>query len=143
MTPPRRPRSRWGIASAGGSFFEERLREVQARPAPSSRPAPDHTPHAMEDRLAATLRRAGLSDFRRRVRIGVYEVDFLFPRQRLVVELDGLVHLAADVRAKDRRKDEALRQMGYRVLHVENRELVAAPDVVVHRIRRALAGHAR
>ncbi|NLG68011.1 MAG: DUF559 domain-containing protein [Firmicutes bacterium] len=97
----------------------------------------------MEERLALVLRRAGLADFRRRVRVGIYEADFLFPRQRLVVELDGLVHLASGVQAKDRRKDQALRQMGYRVLHVANRDLVAAPDVVVQRIRRALAGHGR
>lgn len=122
------------------SFFEERLRELQGRSAPRFRPPPDHQSHHMEERLARLLRRAGLAGFRRRAQIGAYEVDFLFPRERLVVELDGFVHLASSVQAKDRRKDRDLSALGYRVIHVENRELVAAPDQVVQRIRQALAG---
>ena len=135
MSPPRRRRALAG----SGSFFEERLREIQGGSAPAFRPPPDPQPHHMEERLAGLLRRAGLGPFRRRVQIGPYEVDFLFERERLAVELDGLVHLASTVRQKDRRKDQALSALGYRVLHVENRELVAAPDQVLRRIRQALA----
>ena len=143
MSLSRMRRQRVGSDSFSGSFFEERLRELQGRrdrDAAGFRPPPDHQSHHMEGRLARLLRRAGLDGFRRRVPLGPYEVDFLFPRERLVVELDGFVHLASSVQAKDRRKDQELTAMGYRVLHVENRELVAAPDRVLQRIRRALSG---
>lgn len=119
------------------SFFEQRLRELEGAP-DTTRPAPDHEAHHLEDRLARLLRGASLGPFLRRARLGPYEVDFLFERERLAVELDGFVHLASPVQAKDRRKDRYLAGLGYRVLHVENRELVQSPDRVVDRIRRAL-----
>ncbi|MBE3599109.1 MAG: DUF559 domain-containing protein [Limnochordaceae bacterium] len=120
------------------SFFEERLRELQGRGRHAAHPAPDHQAHHMEDRLAGLLHKAGLGPFRRRVVLGGWEVDFLFERSRLVVELDGFVHLAAPIREKDRLKDRSLAALGYRVLHVENAELRAAPDQVLRRIRQAL-----
>ena len=142
-----RPRAgapgRRGAGAGRGSFFEENLRGLTQRPAPEPRPVPDHQRHTMEARLARLLERAGLSGFRRRVHVGPYEVDFLFPSRRLVVELDGFVHLAADVQARDRRKEGYLTALGYRVLHVANSEVVAAPDQVLQRIRRALGADGR
>jgi very-short-patch-repair endonuclease len=49
--------------------------------------------------------------------IGRMEVDFLCPEAGLVVELDGVQHLAdAEAYRRDRRKDALLQQHGYFVL---------------------------
>lgn len=135
-------RARRENAGPQGSWFEERLRELLPGHSPVMRhPPPDHQSHDLEDRLAALLSRSGLGPFRRRVPLAGYEVDFLFDAQRLVVELDGFVHLASPVQAKDRRKDAALAAMGYRVVHVENQALRVAPDQVLGRIRSALSAN--
>ncbi len=149
--PPRAPRSRKSRPSDARatrraaeaepfgsqlSWFEERLREAQGdRRRPAAPRIWDHEPNAAEQRLAQHLRRAGLDGFRQRVHVGGYEVDFLFPDARLVVELDGLVHLDPGVRRRDRAKQVALRQLGYRVVRVECRLLRVAPDLVVRLIR--------
>ena len=118
------------------SWFEERLQEVQVgRHRPASPRIWDHEPNAAEEHLARCLRRAGLGGFQQRAYVSGYEVDFLFPEARLVVELDGLVHLDPHVRQRDRTKEAALRHRGYRVVRVECRLLRVAPDLVVRRIR--------
>ena len=65
-------------------------------------------------------RRLGVS-FRRQVPLGRFIVDFLAPKARLVVEVDGAYHHAG--RKADARRDEALRRLGYTVLRI-NAELV-------------------
>src|SRR5688572_16051452 len=71
--------------------------------------------------------------FRRQVPIdGRYIVDFAAPAARLVVEVDGGYHVGR--RGGDRRRDERLRELGWRVVRVEAtlvmRELGAAVGVV-------------
>ncbi len=48
--------------------------------------------------------------------LGRYIVDFLAPRAKLVVEVDGEVH--AQRVAADARRDRDLARMGYRVLRL-------------------------
>jgi very-short-patch-repair endonuclease len=59
--------------------------------------------------------------FRRQVVLGRYIADFVAPRAKLVVEVDGEVH--AGRAAADARRDRDLGRMGYRVLRLP-RELV-------------------
>jgi very-short-patch-repair endonuclease len=80
-------------------------------------------------------RRLG-SAFRRQVCVGRYIVDFLAPKERVVVEVDGGYHQRR-LRA-DARRDEALRRGGYRVLRLEERLVMEQLPVALERIRAAL-----
>jgi very-short-patch-repair endonuclease len=56
--------------------------------------------------------------FKRQVPLGDrYIADFFAPLVGLVVEVDGSVHRSS--RAADRRRDEKLRRLGYRVVRVD------------------------
>lgn len=50
--------------------------------------------------------------FYRQKIIGKYIVDFYCPKANLVIELDGGQHYSETVQAKDRLRDDVLRQMG-------------------------------
>jgi very-short-patch-repair endonuclease len=53
-----------------------------------------------------------------------YEVDCLWPDQRLIVELDGrATHVTARAFESDRARDAALTAAGYRVIRVTWRRL--------------------
>jgi very-short-patch-repair endonuclease len=74
--------------------------------------------------------------FRRQVPIGPFIVDFLCPKARLVVELDGGQH--ADRADYDRRRTRWLESKGYRVLRYWNHDVLLHPDVVLADIHRHL-----
>lgn len=68
-------------------------------------------------------------------RVGPYEVDFLWPDARVVVETDG--HSFHSTRAafeRDRARDALLVASGYRVLRFTYRQVVWEPEVVVRRL---------
>lgn len=68
-----------------------------------------------------------------------YFADFLFKREKLIVELDGAVH--ADRRAKmaDARRTRRLTKAGYKVIRFWNGE-IREPERVIGRIVAALEG---
>ena len=109
-------------------LLDARAHEMRRSPTPS------------EARLWSALRgkRLGVA-FRRQVPIGRrYIGDFVAPAAKLVVEVDGGYHAG---RAKqDARRDEVLRRLGYRVVHVTREEVHADLAAVVERIRAALKG---
>jgi very-short-patch-repair endonuclease len=82
-----------------------------------------HTPVSAEKLLWAELRNRKLGGFKfkRQVPIGRYIADFVCFEQKLIVELDGPLHV--DRRAYDANRDEDLRVLGYRVLRFLNDEL--------------------
>jgi leucyl-tRNA synthetase len=79
------------------------------------------------------LRRDQLGvSFRRQVVVGRFVADFLAPKIKLIVEVDGGYHSdPARVRA-DARRDRDLGRLGYRVIHVP-------ADMVEHRLVEAVA----
>jgi len=100
-------------------------------------------PRARDMRIAATeseallwahLRRGQLGvRFRRQVIVGPFIVDFLAPSARLIVEVDGGVHLAQQ--DADKRRDEALTELSYRVVRVLVDDVVTNVDAVVQLLR--------
>ena len=89
--------------------------------------------------LWSRLRRQALGvAARRQTPIGPFVVDFFIPAGRLVVEVDGRSHDGS--LADDAQRDEALRQMGLRVLRVTNDEVLADVSQVVARIAATLVG---
>jgi very-short-patch-repair endonuclease len=74
--------------------------------------------------------------FRRQVAIGRYIADFLAPRARLVVEVDGPYH--ARRRAADARRDRALGRLGYSVLRLDAALVMSRLPEAVALVREAL-----
>jgi very-short-patch-repair endonuclease len=75
--------------------------------------------------------------FRRQVPLGHYIVDFLAPRERLVVEVDGGYH--AERGAADGRRERWLEKRGYRVLRLPASTVLQEPVVAVQSIAEALS----
>jgi very-short-patch-repair endonuclease len=61
--------------------------------------------------------------FRRQHGVGSYIVDFCCPFERLVIELDGEVHNEAMQAEYDTARDAMLRELGFKVLRFENKEV--------------------
>ena len=69
-----------------------------------------------------------------------FEVDALWPHQRLIVELDGYTtHARRQAFEQDRRRDRALVAAGYTVIRITWRQLRDGPAQVARDLRAALA----
>ena len=91
-----------------------------------------------EHRLWSRLRGRQLEGFkfRRQHSIGPFVADFFCLEAKLVVELDGSQH--ADQLEQDERRTEYIRDAGYAVLRIWNREVISEIDAVLQRIADAL-----
>jgi len=78
-----------------------------------------------ENMLWLKLRRKQLKggQFYRQKIIGKYIVDFYCPKANLVIELDGGQHYSETGQAKDRTRDDGLREMGIKVLRFSDRDV--------------------
>jgi very-short-patch-repair endonuclease len=78
-----------------------------------------------ENVLWLKLRRKQLKghQFYRQKIIGKYIVDFYCPKANLVIELDGGQHYSEAGQAKDRARDDVLREMGIKVLRFSDRDV--------------------
>jgi very-short-patch-repair endonuclease len=74
--------------------------------------------------------------FKRQVPIEGYIVDFVCFEARLIVEMDGPLHLRSEQQSKDERRDAVFRDQGFRILRFSDE---VALGRVVDGIRRALS----
>jgi len=102
----------------------------------------------LEDRFLEFLDRAGLP--RPEVNAIVeargrrFEVDCVWRRQRLIVELDGrMAHGTGTAFERDRSRDRRLMVAGWRALRITWRQLLDEPDVIEADLRRLLGPHPR
>ncbi len=101
---------------------------------------PAFTRSEAEERFLALIRKAQLSMPEVNVRVGNYEVDFLWRNERLVTEIDGFAYHSSTARFEnDRRRDAVLAAAGVRVLRVTWRQLMKEPEAVLVRLAQALA----
>jgi very-short-patch-repair endonuclease len=92
-----------------------------------------------ERRLKTLLRGAGLPMPRMNVKRAGWEVDAVWDRQRLVVEVDGYrSHGTRPQFERDRTKDAQMMLAGYRVLRFTWRQITREPTVVIATIAAAL-----
>jgi very-short-patch-repair endonuclease len=92
-----------------------------------------------ERRLKTLLRGAGLPMPRMNVKRAGWEVDAVWDRQRLVVEVDGYrSHGIRPQFERDRTKDAQMMLAGYRVLRFTWRQITREPTVVIATIAAAL-----
>ncbi len=100
---------------------------------------PGFTRSAAERALLELIIAAGLPAPEKNVRVGKHRVDFLWPDERVVVEVDGYqFHGHRMAFEADRKRDRMLRAAGYTVLRITWRALQAEPYAVVADLTRAL-----
>lgn len=101
---------------------------------------PTLTRSEAERRFLSLVRRAGLPVPEANVRVAGLEVDFLWRRERVVVEIDGYAfHGHRGAFERDRRRDRALRQAGFVPIRVTWRQLEGEPEAVVADVATNLA----
>ena len=119
-TPPLQGRGRgWGVSATGLDRLSGYARNMRREPTEP------------EKRLWAHLSRSQLGGFkfRRQAVVGSYIADFFCPATGLLVEVDGETHADAQ---RDVRRDAALTELGFRVVHISNAD-------VMHNIEGVLA----
>jgi very-short-patch-repair endonuclease len=68
-----------------------------------------------------------------------FEVDFVWTKQQLVVEVDGFAfHSSRTSFEGDRRRDARLTAVGFRVMRTTWRQIVHEPEVLLVHLSRAL-----
>ena len=102
--------------------------------------APAFTRSEAEKRVLELIRRARLPNPQLNARLQGYEVDFLWPNQKLVLEVDGFAyHSSARSFANDRRRDAVLTAHGYRVIRVTWNDVTKQPEATLAILAQALA----
>jgi very-short-patch-repair endonuclease len=92
-----------------------------------------------EDRFVAFARDHGLPTPRTNTRVDGYEVDALFPDERVIVELDGWdFHSNRRSFERDRDRDAALLAAGYVTVRITWERLTGAPEREAARLRAIL-----
>jgi very-short-patch-repair endonuclease len=93
---------------------------------------PAFTRSEAEARLLALIRKARLPAPETNVRIGGYEVDFVWREQKLVVEVDGFAyHSTREAFERDRRKDADLRALGLRTTRITYRQIAHEAEATI------------
>jgi very-short-patch-repair endonuclease len=100
---------------------------------------PQLTRSEAERRLQRLIRAARLPKPRTNVRVAGWEVDAYWPRERLIVEVDGYAyHGNRAAFERDRRKDAVLTAAGYTVIRITWRQLKHEPLTVVALLARLI-----
>jgi very-short-patch-repair endonuclease len=103
----------------------------------------DRSRSELERSFARLCERAAIGAPRNNARVAGLEVDFVWPAERVVVELDGWrFHRSRHQFELDRRRDAKLARAGYRVVRFTYRQVTDAPHEVVATLRAALASAA-
>jgi len=104
-----------------------RARELRAEQTPTERILWDK----LRDRRFLGLK------FRRQFPVAGFIADFYCDEAKLLIEVDGSVHLEPLQKASDENRDIVLRQLGFKVLRVTNAEVGRAIDTVLQKIAAA------
>ena len=97
-------------------------------------------PTAAEDALWQSLRdkQLGGHKFRRQHIIGKYIADFVCLQEKLVIEIDGLIHQLPDVHENDIARESWLKEQGFEVIRFTNEEVLGDIDEVRYKIQRKI-----
>jgi very-short-patch-repair endonuclease len=100
---------------------------------------PPLTRSEAEERFLQLVRRGQLPAPATNVRVAGCEVDFLWRKQRFVVEVDGhAFHASRRAFESDRRRDALLAAAGFQVVRVTWRQLREEPEALLVRLARTL-----
>lgn len=76
--------------------------------------------------------------FRRQHIIGSFIADFICLKQKLIVEVDGLIHQLPENKASDAQRTNWLEGEGYTVIRFTNDEVLFRTEIVLDRIKESL-----
>lgn len=125
------------LARSPGRRGSRALREALAQ---LQGPAP-WTQSELERRFLGLIREAGVAEPHCNVVIAGYVVDFFWPRQRLVIEVDGYHwHKTRRSFEGDRRKDTKLLLAGIRAMRVTQPRIEQDPRELIKEVSRLLSG---
>lgn len=94
----------------------------------------------LEMEFLGLCRRSKLPEPLMNSRLAGHEVDFLWPTEKLVVEVDGFsFHSGQDAFESDHARDADLAMAGYRVLRFTYRKVTLEPEFVTTRVKALLA----
>jgi very-short-patch-repair endonuclease len=103
------------------------LRDLIALMAPDTDGARSH----LERLFLCLVRSAGLPEPDVNVQIAGAERDFVWPEQRLVIEVDGYAyHSSRAAKQRDHRRDRALTSLGWRPVRFTYEDVAIEPDKV-------------
>ena len=123
------------LARTSGHRGAGRLRALLDRQAGAT----TKTRSPAEEVFLDLVRQARLPAPRVNARVAGYEVDFFWPEQKVIVEVDGYrFHSTRRAFEHDRRKDADLRAAGFTVLRVSSEQLERQPYAVIADVTRAL-----
>jgi len=74
--------------------------------------------------------------FRRQHAIDRFVVDFYCHKHKLIIELDGDVHLKEDVKLNDINREEELKEHGLKILRFKNEDVFNDLPKVLEKIRK-------
>lgn len=105
-----------------------------------SETGPAFTRSEAEERFLAVVRKAHLPAPETNARVGGSEVDFLWRRERFVVEVDGFAFHASKRQFEiDRARDANLTSLGFTVMRVTWGQIVNEPEALIARLAQSLA----
>ncbi|MEI7603891.1 MAG: endonuclease domain-containing protein [bacterium] len=81
--------------------------------------------------------------FRRQYGIGKYIVDFCCVEKKVVIELDGILHMNNNIAENDKKRDLILIKLGYKVLRYSNKEIMNSLENVLESIKNSLTSPSR
>ncbi|NMB47954.1 endonuclease domain-containing protein [Candidatus Kuenenbacteria bacterium] len=76
--------------------------------------------------------------FRRQYGIGGYIADFCAPRQKLVIEIDGGIHLERYQKLYDHERQLDIENLGFKVIRLSNEKILNNLSIALTTIRRAI-----
>jgi very-short-patch-repair endonuclease len=146
VTNPRRTlvdlrRARPNRGSAGARDLRRAMRQAAALGLDlGPGVTPERTRSELESLFLHICRRHGIDAPEVNVRVGPFEVDFLWRDQRAIVEADGYrYHRGRVAFDDDRRRDLSLRELGFDVLRLSDAQLAEEPATVAAAVQRLLA----
>ena len=76
--------------------------------------------------------------FYRQKNVGHYIVDFYCPKGKLIIEIDGGQHYEKEGMKKDRKRNDYLQGLGFKVLHFSDIDVLKNTDGILERIHEHL-----
>ena len=75
---------------------------------------------------------------RRQVILGNHIVDFCCEKAQLIIEIDGSQHYTPEEKEKDRKRTNDLKDLGYNVIRISNRDVMTNFDGITQYIHQEI-----